>query len=69
MASPATQKPPGPIGQALVDFALQGAFPDEAASTLTLNPEALPPAIEALAQAKTKLQVRRSPSETGSPLF
>lgn len=67
MASSAPQKPGTQIGQALVDFATQGAFPEEAASSLTLSPEALPPAIEALAQAKAKLQVRQSLHKTRYP--
>ncbi len=47
----------GQIAQALVDFTINGAFPEEAVSTLLINPATLPSAIEALANAKSTLQV------------
>lgn len=49
--------PAGQIAQALVDFSVEGAFPEESVSSLTVDSDALPAAIEALASAKAKLQV------------
>lgn len=49
--------PAGQLAQALVDYSLDGAFPEEKVSSLLVDPEALPPAIEALANAKLNLQV------------
>ena len=49
---------PEQVTQALVDFTLRGAFPEEAVSSLKIGPQVLGPAIEALAEAKSKLQVR-----------
>jgi centromere/kinetochore protein ZW10 len=60
MATATPEKPPEQVAQALVEFTLQGAFPEEAVSTLNIGPEELPPAIEALAKAKSKLLVRPS---------
>lgn len=57
-AASTQEKPPEQVAQALVGFTLSGAFPEEAVSSLTLGSEELAPAIEALAQAKSKLQVR-----------
>ena len=57
MATPLQDSPAGQLAQALVDYSLDGAFPEENVSSLLVNPEALPPAIEALASAKSKLQV------------
>ncbi|KAK3325721.1 hypothetical protein B0H66DRAFT_616450 [Apodospora peruviana] len=48
--------PVGQIAHALVDFSLHGAFPEEKVSSLLVGASALPPAIEALAEAKAKLQ-------------
>ncbi|KAK3327337.1 hypothetical protein B0T19DRAFT_160185 [Cercophora scortea] len=56
MASPPQVSSDGQIAQALVDFSLQGAFPDEKVSSLAVDAAALPQAIEALAKAKAKLQ-------------
>jgi centromere/kinetochore protein ZW10 len=46
------------MAQALVDFSVHGAFPEEGVSSLPLDAESLPTAIKALADAKAKLQVR-----------
>ncbi|KAK1756921.1 Centromere/kinetochore protein zw10, partial [Echria macrotheca] len=46
----------GQVAQALVDFAVNGSFPDESTSTLPIDSNGLPSAIEALAAAKAKLQ-------------
>ena len=59
MATSAQDNAPEQVAQALVDFALSGAFPEEAVSTAKIGPSELPPAIGALAEAKSKLQVRR----------
>lgn len=47
----------GQVGQALVDFALSGAFPEEPLSSGKVMPQELGPALGALAQAKSKLEV------------
>lgn len=52
------EKAPAQIAQALVEFTLRGAFPEEAVSSLKIGPEELSPAIQALAEAKAKLRVR-----------
>ncbi|KAK4448202.1 Centromere/kinetochore protein zw10 [Podospora aff. communis PSN243] len=44
------------IAQALVDFSVDGAFPEETVVTLAVDSNALPAAIEALTSAKSKLQ-------------
>jgi centromere/kinetochore protein ZW10 len=55
----ATADPPAAhMAQALVDFSVHGAFPEEGISSLPLDAESLPTAIKALADAKAKLQVR-----------
>ncbi|KAJ1329711.1 protein transport protein DSL1/ZW10 [Microdochium nivale] len=46
----------GQVGQALVDFALSGAFPEEPLSSGKVMPQELGPALGALAQAKSKLE-------------
>ncbi|KAH8887339.1 hypothetical protein GQ53DRAFT_749822 [Thozetella sp. PMI_491] len=56
MTSAAPKRPLGPVAQALVEFSVNGAFPEETVSSLVVGPEELPPAIEALAQAKRKLE-------------
>ena len=56
MAAPPSDPPASPIAQALVDFSLHGAFPDEAVSALPVDPAALPAAIDALARAKADLR-------------
>lgn len=48
---------PDALGQALVEFTTQGAFPEEGISGLKLSSDHLPPAIRSLAQAKTNLEV------------
>lgn len=50
--------PSAHMAQALVDFSVHGAFPEEGVSSLPLDAESLPTAIKALADAKAKLQVR-----------
>jgi protein transport protein DSL1/ZW10 len=45
------------IGQALVDFALYGSFPDEEVSAHRIGVDDFGPALEALAAAKSKLEV------------
>ncbi|KAH6636874.1 hypothetical protein F5144DRAFT_199080 [Chaetomium tenue] len=53
----ATPDPPAAhMAQALIDFSLLGAFPEDAVSSLPINAESLPTAIKALADAKAKLQ-------------
>lgn len=52
------------VAQALVEFALHGAFPEEAVSSAKIGPTELPPAIDALAAARSKLQVRPSLDNT-----
>lgn len=47
----------GALGQALVEFTANGAFPEEGISDLKLSSDQLPPAIQSLAQAKTNLEV------------
>ncbi|TDZ68343.1 Centromere/kinetochore protein zw10-like protein [Colletotrichum trifolii] len=44
------------LGEAIVGFALEGSFPDEQASSLSLSSTDLSPAIEALEQAKGDLE-------------
>ena len=46
------------IGKALVNFSVDGLFPEEDVSSLKLSPDELPAAIEAVAEARVKLQVR-----------
>lgn len=45
------------VGQALVDFALHGGFPEEDVSTRRVGVQDFGPALEALAAAKAKLEV------------
>ena len=65
MATVAQDTPAGQIAQSLVDFSVQGAFPEESISSLTVDANALPTAIQALADAKAKLQVRAHPLDPG----
>ncbi|KAK3378363.1 hypothetical protein B0H63DRAFT_479661 [Podospora didyma] len=51
-----SDSPGAQIAQALVDFSVRGAFPEEHASSLAIDADALPPAIQTLAEAKSKLQ-------------
>jgi centromere/kinetochore protein ZW10 len=48
---------PAQLAQALVDFSVHGSFPEDKISSLPIDPESLPLAIKALADAKAKLQV------------
>lgn len=54
MTSPAK---PDALGRALVEFTTNGAFPEEGISDLKLSSNELPPAIQALDQAKSNLEV------------
>lgn len=54
----AAEPPPVQTAQALVDFSLNGSFPEDTVSSLPIDAESLPAAIKALADAKAKLQVR-----------
>lgn len=47
----------GAVGRALVDFTTNGAFPEDDVSSLKLSSEELSPAIKALAEAKSQLEV------------
>ena len=62
--SPYKSSPAGQIAQALVDFSVNGAFPDEAVVTLPVDSNVFPTAIEALANAKANLQVASRPSSS-----
>ncbi|ROW09099.1 hypothetical protein VPNG_05740 [Cytospora leucostoma] len=46
----------GALGQALVEFTTNGAFPEEDVSSLALSSQQLPPAIQALSEARSKLE-------------
>ncbi|ROW02965.1 hypothetical protein VSDG_01799 [Cytospora chrysosperma] len=48
----------GAIGQALVEFTANGAFPEEDASSLKLSAQELPSAINALSEAKSRLEAQ-----------
>lgn len=54
MSAPKNQ---GALGQALVEFTTSGAFPEEGIADTKLTPDELPAAIQALAQAKSNLEV------------
>jgi len=56
MAGPET--PATQIAQAIVDFVVNGAFPEDHVSSLAVDFNTVPEAIKALANAKAKLQVR-----------
>ncbi|KAB5563043.1 hypothetical protein GE09DRAFT_1110803 [Coniochaeta sp. 2T2.1] len=56
MAAATQEKPHHEVAQALVEFTLHGAFPEEAVSSVSIGPQELAPAIQALAEAKSKLQ-------------
>lgn len=58
LAMAAAEPPPVQTAQALVDFSLNGSFPEDTVSSLPIDAESLPAAIKALADAKAKLQVR-----------
>lgn len=49
----------GAIGQALVEFTANGAFPEDDISALKLSSQELPPAIHALSEARSRLEVCR----------
>lgn len=57
MTSQSQDTPAGQIARALIDFTLKGEFPEEQVSSLSIDSEVLPSAVEALANAKSKLQV------------
>lgn len=59
----------GTLGAALVGFSLNGVFPEENVSSLAIQPEELPAAIEALTAAKAKLEVRPEPPSAPNPLL
>ena len=61
MSTTTVKKSTSKIANALVDFSLTGAFPEEDVSSLKVGAEELPLAIEALAAAKVKLEVCHSP--------
>ena len=61
MATAVQDAPAAQVAQALVDFSLSGAFPEEDVSSLRIDPAVLPEAIKALANAKAALQVREYP--------
>jgi hypothetical protein len=50
------------VGQALVDFAVHGIFPDEPLSTRRVGVQDFGSALDALAAAKVKLQVGPGPA-------
>lgn len=54
----ASKDTPGALGEALVAFTTSGAFPEEDVSSLQLKSKQLPSAIQALSDAKSKLEVR-----------
>ncbi|KAK4460703.1 hypothetical protein QBC42DRAFT_347806 [Cladorrhinum samala] len=56
MATAVQDAPAAQVAQALVDFSLSGAFPEEDVSSLRIDPAVLPEAIKALANAKAALQ-------------
>jgi len=68
MANSPKESPARQIAQALVDFSVDGSFPEETVVALAVDSTALPSAIEALASAKSKLQVApRLPLSRQSP--
>ncbi|KAK4226226.1 hypothetical protein QBC38DRAFT_480998 [Podospora fimiseda] len=56
MATATEAVPTAQIAQALVEFSVNGEFPEENVSSLTIDAAALPEAIKALANAKAALQ-------------
>lgn len=61
MPSTAEGQSANPVAQALVAFSLHNSFPEENVSSLNVGPEQLPSAIEALVEAKSKLEVCQRP--------
>ncbi len=57
MSPAAATDPSAQIARALVDFSVEGAFPEENVSLLAVTAEDLAPAINALATAKSRLEV------------
>lgn len=47
----------GTVGRSLVDFALQGSFPDEVVSSRSVGSQDFGPALQSLAVAKSKIEV------------
>ena len=59
---------PGQLSKTLIDFSMNGEFPDETISASVVGNEALPAAVEALSQAKLSLEVDiKITSTTSSP--
>jgi protein transport protein DSL1/ZW10 len=55
----ASSKPQSQLGQVLIDFSTNGAFPEEeAVSAAYAEPSALPSAVVAVRDAKVALEVR-----------
>jgi hypothetical protein len=51
------------LGQTLIDFSINGAFPgEESISAATIEASALPAALVALSDAKAELEVGRTPA-------
>lgn len=61
MAVETDQNASAQLGEAVVAFALEGRFPDEHVSSLSLSSSDLSPAIDALERAKGDLEVMRGP--------
>ena len=66
MSPAAAADPSAQIARALVDFSVDGAFPEENVSLLAVTAEELAPAINALATAKSRLEVRSSSCEAST---
>lgn len=57
MASATEAQVSAQLGDAIVSFALEGSFPDEQVSSLSLSSSDLSPAIDALERARGGLEV------------
>lgn len=60
MTAATDSRAPRQLADAIVPFALEGHFPDEEVSSLALATADLSPSIEALAKAKSQLEVKQS---------
>lgn len=58
MAASTDTRPPEQLGDAIVSFALEGQFPDEDVSSLSLSTADLSLAVDALGEAKSQLEVQ-----------
>jgi protein transport protein DSL1/ZW10 len=58
MAASAAEVPARQLADALVNFSVYGQWPGEDELTMKLESHVLPPAIQALADAKARLQVQ-----------